>query len=106
MNWTKLFEAQDKLDKHIEKQKGLQGKDLLNKKILAFVAEFGELLNEWRGFKFWSEDQKANTEVMYCLNCEKAFEAKNYVCGCYGDYEVAPFTTINPLLEEYVDGLH
>src|SRR5690625_3159189 len=81
MNLQKLFKAQKQLDDHIVKEKGLEGQDLLDKKTLALQVELGELANEWQMFKFWKEDQKANTEVMYCLNCEKTFEAKNYVCG-------------------------
>ena len=46
--------------------------------------ELGELANEWRGFKFWSNDQKPRT-VKYIENRKHRQ---------------------NPLLEEYVDCLH
>ena len=57
MNLLPYFKAQKKLDDHIIQEKGLQGQDLLDKKILALQVELGELCQEWRGFKFWSEDR-------------------------------------------------
>lgn len=74
MNLTNLFELQQSLDEHIETEHPRQeGESRANKKILALLVELGELANEWRGFKFWSKDQKPR---------------------------------VNPLLEEYVDGIH
>jgi len=84
MNLSKLFEMQRKLDEKIIKEKGLVNQDLLPKKILALQVELGELANEWRGFKFWSNDQKPRT-VKYIENRKHRQ---------------------NPLLEEYVDCLH
>ncbi|MET3700147.1 dimeric dUTPase (all-alpha-NTP-PPase superfamily) [Bacillus oleivorans] len=87
MNLSKLFEAQAELDKRIVKEKGLEGQDLLPKKILALQVELGELANEWRGFKFWSEDQRPR------------ISKTEYIKG-------VGLVTTNPLLEEYVDCLH
>jgi len=39
MNLTKLFEAQAELDKRIVEEKGLQGQNLLDEKILALQVE-------------------------------------------------------------------
>ncbi|OEH52952.1 hypothetical protein AQ616_18785 [Oceanobacillus sp. E9] len=86
MNLDKLMTIQDDLDKHIEVKKGLQGQDLLDKKILALQVELGELANEWRGFKFWSSNQEPRGYNLYTEG--KGVEQKN------------------PLLEEYVDCLH
>lgn len=93
MNLNKLFELQRKLDEHIVKEKGLEGQDLLPKKILALQVELGELANEWRGFKYWSNDQEPRT---------KTYKSKLSPGGEFyrGIYEA------NPLLEEYVDCLH
>jgi dimeric dUTPase (all-alpha-NTP-PPase superfamily) len=83
MNLSKLFEMQRQLDEHIEKEHPREpGEDRLAKKILALMVELGELANEWRGFKFWSNDQYARTF--------RVINNKEY----------------NPLLEEYVDALH
>ncbi|MCA1021812.1 dUTP diphosphatase [Halobacillus litoralis] len=89
MNLEKLFEIQGGLDAHIVKEKGLEGQDLLSQKILALQVELGELANEWRGFKFWSNDQKPRTAVaLTSFHAARKGETKN------------------SLLEEYVDCLH
>ena len=85
MNLTKLFETQKLLDEKIVKEKGLEGQDLLSMKILALQVELGELANEWRGFKFWSEKREPRTKLPITA---------------WGE----PYK--NPLLEEYVDGIH
>src|SRR5690606_208860 len=89
MNLTKLFELQRKLDEHIIKEKGLDGEDLLPKKILALQVELGELANEWRGFKYWSKNQNPRALIIHK--------------DPHGQCE--PIKK-NPLLEEYVDCLH
>lgn len=90
MNLTKLFKMQKVLDAKIVKQKGLEGVDLLDKKILALLTELGELANEWRGFKFWSEDQEPTKPKTLWISHEG---------------RQVPFTS-DPLLQEYVDCLH
>lgn len=91
MNLSKLFEMQWELDGHIERKHPRKPKeDRLAKKILALLVELGELANEWRGFKFWSYDQKPRTKVHKTYTSVLGIE-KNYS---------------NPLLEEYVDALH
>ena len=85
MNLTELFQIQKKLDKRIIKEHGLEGQDLLDKKILALQVEIGELANEWRGFKFWSKDQEPRSKEPLTA------WGKPYY---------------NPLLEEYVDVIH
>jgi dimeric dUTPase (all-alpha-NTP-PPase superfamily) len=50
--------------------------DVSNRLVIAFKVEFGEFLNEHKFFKFWKEDRTPNTGGT------------------------------NPLLEEYVDGIH
>ena len=112
MDLKPYFEAQAKLDEHIIQQKGLQGQDLLDKKILALQVELGELANEARFFKYWSEDTKPRTSDA-CRNCsgygEGYFSGDSYTgekekcvqCGGSGkDHNV------NPLLEEYADVIH
>jgi len=89
MNLQKLFEVQAGLDYHITKEHPVkEGEDRLSKKILALQVELGELANEWRGFKFWSNDQKPRREKIH--------------------YSIAgiPLRKSDPLLEEYVDCLH
>lgn len=114
MNLSKLFQIQRLLDDRILENKGLIGQDLLPMKILALQVELGELANEWRGFKFWSEDREPRTTVT-CSQCRgtggyyhTSRDAENktnkmtcFVCGGSGSQR-----NKNPLLEEYVDCLH
>lgn len=86
MNLSKLFEMQKALDARIIKEKGLEGQNLLPNTVLALKVELGELANEWRGFKHWSNDREPRTKVGYGLS--------------------RPGEWRNPLLEEYVDSLH
>jgi dimeric dUTPase (all-alpha-NTP-PPase superfamily) len=91
MNLSKLFDMQRVLDERIVKEKGLKGKDLLPMKILALQVELGELANEWRRFKFWSNDQEPK---------RIAFKAQKK------DGKPSAAIRYDPLLEEYVDCLH
>ncbi|NIK10903.1 dUTP diphosphatase [Alkalibacillus almallahensis] len=92
MNLIKLFEAQRELDQHIIYSKPhLKEEDVLPRKILALQVELGELANEWRGFKFWSEDQDPRR-----VKRSIAFSDPG------GPFEQFTY----PLLEEYVDCLH
>lgn len=115
MNLQKLFDLQRQLDERIEKEHPRQpGEDRLAKKNLALLVELGELANEWRGFKFWSNDQEPRIQVKIpCRNC--GGHGEGYFAGhkWTGKKEKCIFcngTGImgvkNPLLEEYVDCLH
>jgi dimeric dUTPase (all-alpha-NTP-PPase superfamily) len=95
MDLSKLFQLQRQLDERIEREHPRQeGEDRLAKKILALQVELGELCNCWRGFKYWSHDQEPKTYVQ--IGCEKCVGGLTYCEECIR----------NPLLEEYVDGLH
>lgn len=85
MNITRLFEMQKVLRDRI----GYKGEDRPEKLTLAFIVELGECANEWRGFKFWSVNQEPRTIAL--RHPAMMEEDKEYY---------------NPLLEEYVDGLH
>ena len=112
MNLTKLFEAQRTLDERIIEEKGLQGQNLIPKKVLALITELGECANEWRGFKFWSEDQAARTKSYTFEDYEGRQYTEHFdprVEKDYGrllEYAGGDVTEGNPLLEEYVDCLH
>lgn len=86
MNLEKLFDKQRLLDDRIRREKGLEGQDTLSKKILSLQVEVGECANEWRGFKFWSNDQNPRLKKIRTINEDRVY--------------------YNPLLEEYIDGLH
>lgn len=116
MNLQKLFEMQAKLDADITaKHPVAEGENRLEKKVLALLVELGECANEWRGFKFWSNDQDPKNKVeVKCWACdgtgmmetddslipgEPYEETECGYCGGKKQYK-------NPLLEEYVDCLH
>jgi len=85
MNLQKLFETQKVLRDRI----GYNGEDRFEKLILALLVEIGECANEWRGFKFWSKDQEPRRELIH-----------------RDPHGQCADVVTNPLLEEYVDGLH
>lgn len=109
MNLQKLFEMQAKLDADITAHHPVQeGENRLEKKVLALLVELGECANEWRGFKFWSNDQEPRTEeVVGCDECRALGYIANYdeLSDCMKCNNTGQLTK-NPLLEEYVDCLH
>lgn len=64
MDWNQLLNMQNELDRHIEREHGLQDADLVDKKILALLVELGELANETRCFKFWSKKAPSDQAVI------------------------------------------
>jgi dimeric dUTPase (all-alpha-NTP-PPase superfamily) len=85
MNLTKLFETQKVLRDRI----GYNEPDRFEKLILALLVEIGECANEYRAWKFWSQDQEPRTRILDKENSR-----------------IDKTVYKNPLLEEYVDGLH
>ncbi|WP_088005625.1 dUTP diphosphatase [Indiicoccus explosivorum] len=97
MNLKKLYEKQAELDAEIEKQHPNQnGEDRESMDFLALYAELGELLNEWRGFKYWSDDR--GPRILKKTPDMKTFDET--------EGRVADWIVTNPLLEEYADCLH
>ncbi|PEE20763.1 hypothetical protein CON95_27090 [Bacillus toyonensis] len=121
MNITKLFTMQGNFDERVLKDKGLSRKETFELRVLAFIDEVAECMKEWRVFKFWSNNKKPRTFIREsCPDCAaKGYTRGNppvdeklgvhglgnhwYYCEkCAGHLVVDR----NPLLEEYVDGLH
>jgi dimeric dUTPase (all-alpha-NTP-PPase superfamily) len=50
-----LFQAQAKLDAHIQQQHAVTYEQTTDKRILALLVEVGEMINETKCFKFWSK---------------------------------------------------
>jgi dimeric dUTPase (all-alpha-NTP-PPase superfamily) len=117
MNLEKLFKLQAELDRRIEQEHPRHPReDRLKKKILALLVELGELANEWRGFKFWSNNQEPRIveyrDCPYCgghgvIDCfplgapDETYAYEDQCPECVGGQ-----VEYNPLLEEYVDCLH
>lgn len=108
-----------KLDKLFQMQKVLKDRinynetDRFEKLVLALLVEVGECANEWRGFKFWSKDQEPRkTKRIKCPTCKgngmvaigDGVRGLKICSDC--DNPRGGMKTTNPLLEEYVDGLH
>ncbi|HGH7180724.1 dUTP diphosphatase [Bacillus luti] len=89
MNLTKLFEVQAVLKARI----GYKREDKIQKMMLAMLVEFMECANEWQGFKYWKKNSMPKTSA-------------TSVCGCVMCEHHSVPNDKNPLLEEYVDGLH
>lgn len=64
MNLFKLYEIQRKLDDRICMEHKLGSKNLVTAKILALQVELGELANETRCFKFWSNKGPSPREAI------------------------------------------
>jgi dimeric dUTPase (all-alpha-NTP-PPase superfamily) len=104
MNLSKLVEIQKGLmDRIEEKHPAKSNENRFYKRLLALLVEVGECANNWRGFKFWSNDQVPRTTEI-CKLCDGAgylqYETECPSCEGKGDVNA------NPLLEEYVDILH
>jgi dimeric dUTPase (all-alpha-NTP-PPase superfamily) len=112
MNLEKLFETQKVLRDRIN----YQGEDRFNKLVLALLVELGECANEWRGFKFWSKDQEPRYFVPnpndVCEECDgqpifyEGNDSAKKIIGQCDNCDGCGVHFHNPLLEEYVDGLH
>ncbi|WAA10193.1 dUTP diphosphatase [Fervidibacillus albus] len=55
MDLQRMFAMQRTLDRRIESQHGLEQENLFDRKLLALLVEVGELANETKCFKYWSE---------------------------------------------------
>lgn len=64
LDWDKLYRMQLELDTFIEKEKDLENEPLFDKKVLALFVELGELANETRCFKFWSDKNASERSII------------------------------------------
>ncbi|SIS51362.1 dUTP diphosphatase [Salimicrobium flavidum] len=64
MDWKDLYQYQRQLDEFIEQSKSVQKETILDDKTLAFYVELGELANETRCFKFWSNKPASDREII------------------------------------------
>ncbi|MBP1917209.1 dimeric dUTPase (all-alpha-NTP-PPase superfamily) [Lederbergia galactosidilyticus] len=112
MHLAKLIKMQKTLDGRIRKEKGLEGKDLVPNTFVALQVELAEFANEGRWFKHWKEDRAPRTSGK-CSNCQgkgEGFFSGNRYTGNKEVCVACDGTGINekenPLLEEFVDGVH
>ena len=64
MNLQKLYALQKELDSRIVSEHNLQSENLIQRKTLALQVEIGELANETRCFKYWSDKAPSPKDVI------------------------------------------
>lgn len=88
MNIEKLFEAQRILDGKIYEEHPLQeGEDRIEKKILSLLVEIGELANETKCFKYWSNKPPAPKEI----TLEEFVDGVHFFISLAIDFEIKPY---------------
>lgn len=64
MDWDKLYAMQKQLDHYIEANHDLTDTDVFQDRYLALLVELGELANETRCFKFWSNKPRNEAHIV------------------------------------------
>ena len=59
-----LLEKQQELDDYIMRERFLTHDETIEQRKLAFVVELAELAQEWRGFKYWSDNQEPSDKML------------------------------------------
>ncbi|RDI44222.1 dUTP diphosphatase [Falsibacillus pallidus] len=115
MDIQSLFKMQKELDGFIEKERGIEGADLFQQKLLALLVEIGELANETRCFKFWSSKPASSKDTILeefvdgvhfilSLGIIKSFDTKKFsieVSDTQGDDPVKAFLFIYNSVNEF-----
>lgn len=105
MDWDKLYKMQEQLDNYIEAHHDLEGTNIFEARYLALLVELGELANETRCFKFWSNKPKNadhvileefvdNLHFLLSLGLEKGFRYSGGAAESKGISETEQFTKI------------
>ncbi|MGD6855503.1 dUTP diphosphatase [Bacillus infantis] len=108
MNINKLFDMQKALDHHIETEHKLTEENLFDRKVLALLVELGELANETRCFKFWS--QKPASEPAVIL--EEFVDGVHFIlslgieCGFEGGADIEPQKKGESLSHQFLNLYH
>lgn len=83
MNLEKLFVMQKELDARIEQEHPHRnGENRLESKSLALLVELGEAANEYRVFKFWSNDQYTRVGLL-----EKLVDCLHFILSIGNDVD-------------------
>lgn len=92
MNLEKLFEMQKKLREKIINNHNLENVNLLDNMILALQVELGELANEWKGFKHWSNNREMNKEKAL----EEYADCLSFILEIGLELEIQSFSSYTP----------
>lgn len=102
MNIFRLYEIQKKLDDRICMEHGLEDINLVPSKILALQVELGELANETRCFKFWSNRGPSSKETILeeYVDCLHFILSIGLECGLT-DISPVKICNDNNLIEQF-----
>jgi Uncharacterized protein conserved in bacteria len=108
MNLEKLFKLQNELDCRILKQHNLENEPLSQKKLLALQVELGELANETRCFKYWSNKKPSEKEVILeefvdCLHFILSIGIEKDFNNVSLDLKVPDYPLTDQFLNIYID---
>lgn len=108
MNLEKLFKLQNELDCRILKEHNLENEPLLQKKLLALQVELGELANETRCFKYWSNKKPSEKEVILeefvdCLHFILSIGIEKDFNNVSLDLKVPDYPLTDQFLNIYID---
>lgn len=59
-----MIDLQKKLDNKILSERELTAEETMQDRFLAFFTEIAEFTNEWKGFKYWSDNTQSNRPNM------------------------------------------
>jgi len=100
MDLSKLFEMQRELDERIEKQHPRQpGDRRIYSKLLALLVEIGELANETRCFKFWSNKGPSSKEKIL----EEGADVLHFLLSIGNEINVQTSIEIVPIAKSSLD---
>lgn len=98
MNWEALFKMQKGLDEYISNNHNLAHDELFEEVVLALLVELGELANETRCFKFWSNKERSESDVIL----EEYVDNIHFLLsiGLSKDYQFATIITQETALDQ------
>lgn len=78
-----LLKKQQELDDYIMRERWLTHEETIEQRKLAFAVELAELAQEWRGFKYWSDNQQPSDKMLeeYVDVLHFALSLHNYYKG-------------------------
>ena len=105
---NEMIDLQKILDYKILSERELDSQETMPDRLLALYVEIGECANEWRGFKYWSDDQEARRPKMleeYVDNTHFIVSVGNHYGYIESDknYEPTPFHENISVTNQFLD---
>ncbi|GAA0456482.1 dUTP diphosphatase [Alkalibacillus silvisoli] len=83
MDWNRLYELQFELDERIMQSLSKSRSEIYLDKVLALMVEVGELANETRCFKYWSQRAASSREIIL----EEYVDGVHFILSLGLDYD-------------------